>query len=196
MTTGYCDPNRDYDVNWGTPASGDHYICIDEGIRQSTSGTCGTGETVIAGPDDDGDTEEFNMETITETDINVSQIVVWTYGMVMSTSSGNRPTVDLYNGSGYEGAQTVTMEESNSWQSNTFSSIDMDQTDLNNFRVKYVAGTINKLQGCIICEMYAVVTYTTPTGWGHKFLGVAGANIGKISGLPIANVGKVKGVAI
>ena len=33
-----------------------------------------------------------------------------------------------------------------------------------------------------------------PPGWGHTFIGVAGANIGSVSGVVIANIDKIKGV--
>ena len=140
----------------------------------------------------------INMSSIANVD-EVTQIVVWVYWW----SIGSVALEMDINLGGWQSEKNIAAGGAG-WDSLTWGSLSGSQADLNGLQVKFDAGSLTDGTGCIpvsdqhhVCTMYAVVTYTEAAGgWGHKFIGVAGADIAKVSGVLIANIADIKGVDI
>jgi len=187
MPTDYVDPNDDVSNAWVVSGGGDAYDNLDDGVRQPDEPDA---DYIFAGDGNENDECIMRMGTLTDVD-TVSSIVIWTYG---KATSGERPTIDI-NINGYQGVQTVLLDTSYSWKSNTFNG-NWTQSQLNDLLVKYKADTAyGKYDSTYIKACYGEITYTElVSNWAHKFIGVAGASIGKVCGVEIGNIGSVKGV--
>ena len=81
------------------------------------------------------------------------------------------------------------------WTPNTWAGLSYSKSDLDDFEVRYRGDVPTKNENQSIGCIYAVITYTASvSGYGHDFIGVASASIGKVSGVATASIGKIKGV--
>lgn len=188
MTTGDIIPNADSSVAWSVTPAGAHEAVIDES-KASPSMADAILATQIGGYH--GAVDDFHTSTLSPI-TNVTQIQVYAYGITLDGGA----LVDLYNGSGWEGYQDIGIPTSTGWCSYTFTGLSMNQTNLNNCRVRFQASvSVSKATVNIGC-VYAIVTYTyTPPGYGHDVNGVPAANIGSVNGVPTANILSVNGVS-
>lgn len=187
MATGIVRPNANYINQWQLfGGAGAAWERVGENIEQPTAGD---DATVQADDDDDNDIEEYQMGTLTGV-LTITSITVWVFGTTLT----NQPTINVYLGA-YLGSKNCTWGLPANWTSYTWSGLSGTQAQLDAMRIKFVSPVHDKVTSCTLDCVYAVITYTEPpSGWEHKFLGLPGASIGKISGLPIAKVGKVKGL--
>ena len=169
--------------------AGRDHTDVDEEVVQPNAGNQGT--DVIAASDimaDDGQIESFGFpDTINDVD-EVTNITVWSNGW---QDGGNSPEVKITG----EDYVECTLGGAFGWTSDSFD-VSWNQSELNALVVTYRADVPNKNDTNTIDVCYVVVTYSQAAGgWGHKMIGVAGASIGKVSGVLIGNIGKIKGVA-
>ena len=180
------NPTSDDGPNaWSIHAPGPgSFGMIDEGAVPDIEDAIGYLET----NGDDNDEEVFGFGTIAV--IEVTQVVVSVYGQI--NGAGASPECDVNLG-GYIGVQEIGLTTIRGWHHITFAGLSGSQADLDGLQVKLIADASVAKTGATIYTMYVTITYTA-TGWGHKFLGVAGANIANVNGVPRANIGKIKGV--
>lgn len=192
MATGYSDPDGDITTQWNRTGGGAHYLAINDGVRQPTVPSTGSGQTIDALDGDESDIDEFTMDnSITDVAV-VTQIVIWTYGF--NTPANMDGKIRIYIG-GWQTEYTLNFSSSWGWVSVTWNG-SWSQAQLNGLQLRYTANSlIGKFDAHIIAAAYAQVTYTVPVvEYGHDFLGVPAANIGSVSGVPTANIDKIKGV--
>ena len=198
MATTEVVPNVDTILKqWSEPASGDHYDNIDEGsvgmpdanfIRASQANG------------DDNDIDGFGMQNPDIEGGTASQIVVHTYGHIgLGTAV---PEIRLVMaGAGFDETQECNLPGMLPGErTNTFTPDGDDWTEweLSWISIAYIADVpISKSENKIF-TCFAVITYEppAPAGWGHKFIGVPGANIANVNGVPLANIASIKGVVI
>lgn len=190
MTVDYCDPNGDVQKEWNS-ACGNHYECVDGGVRQPATPT---DDDINALDGNENDIDRFYMDNSIQGVDEVTSVTVWIYGR---NSTGERCSVDLQVGSlePWQGYQSVDMDGSYAWRSKTFNG-SWTQANLDDMQVRFKAysayGTYDYTR---IRAFYCEVTYTeVATGWAHKIYGIDPAHIGKIMGVPRANIAKVNGV--
>ena len=161
---------------------------IDEVIEEPDAGD---DEYCSANSDDNNEVFTVGFpNTIDDVD-EVTNIIIWTQAQ---TNAGDPEIwIQLV---WTEAEQQCDLPLEFGWTSNSFDG-SWNQEELDALLLHYRANTPDKGNTLFIETAYAVITYTAVSaGWGHKFLGIPAANIGKINGIPIANIGKVKGVAI
>lgn len=190
MTVDYCDPNGDVQKEWES-ACGNHYECIDGGVRQPAAPTT---DDIGAFDGNENDIDRFYMDNSIQDVDEVTSVTVWIYGR---NSTGERCSVDIQLGSiqPWEGYQSVNMDGSYAWRSKTFNG-SWTQTNLDEMQVRFKAysnyGTYDYTR---IRAFYCEVTYSeVVVGYGHDFMGVPAANIDSVNGIPTANIDKIKGV--
>jgi hypothetical protein len=159
----FIDPNGDGSTgNWNTTSGGGTYSTeIDEGTRQPTTPTTSDNITAAA---NNGGTIFQDMTSITGVTI-VSQIQVWIYH---NDGSNGEIIVQLYDedeSTTRSGTANLTQSTSNAWHSVTFSSLSLNQSQLDTLSVSLTA---NKNGGgspatITVYAMYADVTYTNVT---------------------------------
>ena len=181
------DPLRPNSTDANAWSVGDH-TDVDEEVTQPNAGNSDLlSASDAAGDDNDVNTMGFP-NTIDDVD-EVTNITVWTNGNIVNTDT---PEV-MITGEAY--VECLLTQGALVWKSNSFD-VSWNQAELDALQVSYRADVDLKVSGCNIDVCYVIVTYTATggAGWGHKFLGVVGASIGKVSGIPTADVGKIKGV--
>ena len=107
--------------------------------------------------------------------------------------------MDFYDGNAWRGYQAVTCTVGSwVWYNRTFAGLSMDQTDVDNARIRFRANVAGTKQIIMIATVYAVVTYTEPPppeGYSSgNPLGIPYTKVGSVMGIPISKIGKVKGV--
>jgi len=187
MTLGYIQPNSDNVPNDWLPISTE-YTLIDE-ARGSPNTTDYISATNLTG--DDNKVSEFGFpNTINDVD-EVTQIIVYSYGIKVGTPT---PEVDLYIGGGWRGYQECSVTTGWGWVGDTWNG-SWTQAELNAVQVRYRADVPNKNDVNQISCVYLRVTYTQVVlGYGHDFMGVPAANIDSVNGVPTANIDNIKGV--
>jgi hypothetical protein len=191
MVTTILRPNSTDANAW---ASGDH-TDVDEEVTQPDDGdqvvpTLSASNLLT----DDNDVVTLGFpNTITDVD-EVTNITVWSNGMRIGWDT---PEV-MITGEAYtecnlpEGIDPAT---DYGWTSDSFN-VSWNQAELDALQVSYRADVPDKADSNMLDVVYVVVTYTATGGatWGHKFIGVEGANISSVSGVAIANIASIKGV--
>jgi len=194
MVTGDIYPIGDATPNdWGALPDVAHYLNINED-KGSPNSDMIFADQIYA---DDNELDQFTFETIDNIqDNSITQVVVWTYGRRPVGVLSPEVAISWNGGVNFTVYTDLAFTDVNSWHDVTYAGLSYSKSDLDQFQVSYQADCPDKLTRNEIYSIYVEVTYTEAvSGWAHKFLGVAGASIGNISGVPIANVGKVKGVA-
>ncbi|MCK4388142.1 MAG: hypothetical protein KAW00_05155 [Dehalococcoidia bacterium] len=149
---GYIDPNGD-----GTIGSGGTYANVDDAVRQ---------------PDTDIITSDYNTFSSDKVDFylmstisgvgSVSQIVVWAY--YVNSGANNSFDVGLYAADEmiqYGTTQRLPNQSSASWNSVSFTGLNLSQAELDDLRVKFVNTHITaKPYNSELYAFYAKVTYT------------------------------------
>ncbi len=150
-------PNGDAGVLWSFPLSGNHYEHIDEIVSQPNEGTA---DNIATGFGDDGESETFDMETISlPATGTVSEIEVWIYGY--DVYGTDNMTVDI-NMNVWQGAQIVPMANESAWYSVIFPIDAANGTNahLDDLQVRFTAGAnVDGILNHYILAMYAKVTY-------------------------------------
>ena len=161
----YLRPDGDTTTNWDASCTGD-YTCVDEQVTQPTAGD---GSDRKADKNDDSAVDQFTMTTKTLSG-TCTQIVIWLYGRVEDTNLD--PTVDIYDGSSWEGAKTTTFTTSDTWTSYTWSGLTWNQTQLDALQVKMTASAgIGSSDEHYIDTIYADIT-DTPAAGTRRVIGV------------------------
>lgn len=190
-------PNVDIDAEWSTWGAGaTHEERIDE-----DKGAPDTADAIVCDPGENNLDDTFHMDDTIQDCDEYTQVKVYFY-LVHIIGEGTPCTVDIYVNGGWVGVQNIPTQATVAWQSVTFAGLSGNQASLDALQVKCSTTTLvaGKYTDDIIriFTMYAEITYSEAVaeGWGHKFIGVAGANIANVNGVPIANIGKIKGVGI
>jgi len=189
MATGDIYPNGDNGTNqWTAIGCTLHHDCIDED-KGSPSMSDNIGAIQPGGQDNF--VEDFDMGSITITE--ATSVTVYAYGYGGATYGGDAE-VDFYDGNSWQGYQNLGLPigVTPEWRNKTFGSLSMNQTALDNCRVRFRADIGASKQSVVIGAVYAVVTFSS--GWSHKFNGVANSDIAKINGVSISDIAKVQGV--
>lgn len=153
-------PNDNGSVS-GTPTgcgAGGIYDCLDDVVTQPTAPSTGSDYVTWV----NNDFSFFLMQPISDV-ATVSSITVWLYHAEGGTNAAH--TVGIYaanEATSYGGPTNVTTRTSAQWDSVTFNSLALSQTQLDDLRVrvectKTGGGTSNT---CRSYAMYATVTYT------------------------------------
>lgn len=170
-------PDGDILKEW-TSTGEDHWEEINE-----DKGAPVIEDYIGATEDDDSDIDEFILTSAVITN-NIVNAVVWLY---YSDMAAKLPDVDFYDGNAWRGYQTAPDPDGTEWESVTFAGLDMDQTDVDNARIRFRAhDTIAKMEGCQIFTVYVIITEGIPSG---------PSDILEISGIPIANIDEKMGIA-
>lgn len=190
MTVGYCDPNGDVQKEWES-SCGNHYECIDGGIRQPATPSS---DNIYVADGNENDIDRFYMDNSIQGVDEVTSVVVWIHG---NNTTGEHCQVDIQLGSiqPWEGYQTVNMDSGYAWFSKTFNG-SWTQQNLDEMQVRFKADSAyGKIDLTWIRAFYCEVTYSEVSlGYGHDFMGVPAANIDEVNGIPTANIDTIKGV--
>jgi len=191
MVVGNIVPQSDNSIQWSVPSAGTHFDDIDEApatqadyIQATESGG------------DDNDIDDFNFTTIDPIE-EVTQVEIKVNGLIVGT--GLDPEIDLYIEGAWKsvsvGWKNCGLTDVRGWHSIVYVGLSSNQASLDALRVR-VRGDIPEKAGInTIHTIYCIITYTVAAvGYGHKFLGVPSASIGKVCGVPTANIRKIKGV--
>lgn len=146
-------PNGDSVIQW-TSTGTNHYDQIDEEVTQPTAGT--TTDNVNNGGSS-GNVNRFTMQTIPNI-TSVSAVTVWVYGT--ATRNNSAMSVDLYYNGGVQNLGDVTFGTANnySWQSVTFSGLNLSQSQLDGLEVIITGNAGGRTY--TVATLYASVTYT------------------------------------
>ena len=180
MVTHEVVPNGDVQTEWNVTPAGDHYAVIDEDKGSPDYDRIYTITYDV--------TDEFTMTSATITN-NIVSVEVFAWG---SFDSSKDIHVDIWDGNSWHSGNLYG-DGTWKWMSDSWSELDMDQTDVNNFKVRFshYAGNGWANIGCV----YAVLTEGEPTGWsGGDVNAVANANIAEINGVPIEDIDEINGV--
>lgn len=180
MATGNINPTGDVSIAWSYPSTGTHYddIASDDSLDIRAS----------QGSGDDGDIDRFSFSTTDVEEGEITQLSVYIKG---SSVFGGNPEMEIHCG-GDLGIKEVVY---NGWT--TWSGLSKTQTQLDALELSLIADCAGKSYLNIIQYLYIQVTYTpASSGWGHKMIGVAGADIAKVSGVEIADIASIKCVDV
>jgi len=191
MVTGEITPDTDIGCFWSSTTGSPHHDQVNEAHGSPNTATY-IGATESGG--DDNAYETLGFTTLDDIqDNSITQIKVYVYGFYL----GGQPeiAVSWNNGASFSALVNMTMATDYSWTSYTYAGLSYSKADLDQFQVRFRADCPDKFDANNLTCIYAVVTYTeAATGWAHKFTGVEGASIGKVSGVAIGSIGKIKGV--
>ena len=189
-------PNVDIDTEWNTWGPGaTHEARIDE-----DKGSPDTVDAIVCDSGDNNLTDSFHMDNTIQNCQEYTQVKVRLYQMYLISTEGGDCKVNIYVNGSWQGDQIIHQDAIPIWRSYTWAGLSGNQASLDDLRVrvttemmvtgKYITDLIR------VYTMYAEITYTEPVveGWGHNFLGVPSANIGKVCGVPTANIANIKGV--
>jgi len=132
----YVVPNEDITTNWATNPSGNpHYSNIDGYPSEDTS------SNIVAYQNDDGLIEEFGMTTQTFADCgDFLTLRFYSWRWLGGGTVSDDLKVDIYAGS-WLGEQTVSTPLGYAWREVSWSGLDLNQSDINNMRIKLKAPT-------------------------------------------------------
>ncbi len=143
---------------------------------------------------DDNDIDDFNMTTDTIS-VNIISAEVFMYFI---QAPANVFEVDFYDGSSWQGYQLLAEDHLIAWSSRTFAGLNMNQTAVNNCRVRFRAGVIGKGFGPLIATVYVVlddgVSVGGPTGI-EKVYGIDSSAIAKKYGTNWSDIAKIYGIS-
>lgn len=152
MAVGYIDPDGDGEqLDWTPHPAGDHYACVDDGVRQPTDP--GSTDYLVA----DG-TDILHASTLA----NVHQATSITIWINWKKNGISTFTCSIYVGGAWQADQSVpyTGGGAQQWNSVTFSG-DWSQADIDALKIR---GTVVILtNGVWVYAVYGEVTYTEST---------------------------------
>ena len=166
---------------------GDH-TDVDEEVTQPSTPD-GYPDDWSCDPDDHGEIIVMGFpDTIDDVGI-ITNITVWTYGETMEE---DYPAISIYMGGDWEDDQNCNLPgyTLGGWTSDSFDG-SWNQTDMNGLQVRYTANTDTKYGSHSLWCVYVIVTYTIPSGWPHKVLGMSPT---KFNGMEITDSSKILGV--
>lgn len=186
MATATIRPNGDNGPNAWMIDSGScalHHDCVDEVTPD--------GNILFEGQSGFLDLESFDMDNVPSDVGTITGIKVWYYGKQVSAGSAS---IFYYDGA-WQGPLGLTVLVTYSWSSVEWTGLTLTKAQGDALAIRMRAETLSKGQVIYCNTLYAVITYSLAvSGWGHKFNGVANANIAKINGVAIANIAKINGV--
>ena len=158
----YLRPNTNISNNWaaaGNDGFRDIYECTTtSGIGNKSTGGGAERGYHQADKNDDSAVEEHGYTTAIITG-TVSEIKIHTLGYVENAAL--QPTIDIYDGSSYEGSKTCAWGTSMSWKTLTWSGLSWNQTQLDALQVKATASSgIGASDEHFLDAIYAEVTWT------------------------------------
>ena len=185
-------PDSDIFVQWvQIPDPGDHFEAINE-----AHGAPNDADMITAGVDSIID--EFGLTTDT-IDGNITQVVVWTRHQEVSDAEIHTE-VDFYDGNAWQGYQELPYVFVGwTWTAKTFAGLDMDQTDVNNAKIRFRSDTgIPKAQTQSVSCTYVVITSVPapPSGPAGiaKVYGIESGSIAKKYGVAWSNIKEIYGI--
>ena len=181
------EPNVDHTGDWSVEpaAASNHYGLVTD----STDGT------FIYGSDaDDYDIDEFGLTTRTISGTINQCTAHWKVLCLTTGVSGYEAFGNFYDGSSWQGEREISgniLEYV--WSTGSWSGLSMEQTDVDNCRLKVTLQEMTKVD-YQITEIYVELSgiEAATAGWTGKFMGVT--DPAKIMGIPVANVKSIMGV--
>ena len=198
MVVGDLIPNDDVSVAWAVYPfpNAIHYVLIDEDKGSPTVPLTGDAINGTGIGGEDNAVDDFRLSSLEDID-EATQAVVYVYCQYREDYAGAFD-IDFYDGNAWRGYQNLIPTQEGpawGWDSKTFAGLSMDQTDVNNARVRFRGDFPDIKDGATIGTCYVELTYTeVAVGYGHDFMGVPAANIGSVNGVPTANIASIKGV--
>ncbi len=185
-------PNGDQAVQWTLLTAPSHNVALNDVITQPTSGgncLAPYNGCIQATDSDDNDVDDLNLASDTIAD-NITQIVVWVYCL----NQFNTFDIDVYNGVGWEGYQTVSIVGAVRWTSKTFGGLNMTQTNLDNCRIRFRASVIGAKDIITIYVAYVIATSAAVPDGIEKVYGIESSAIEKKYGTNWSDIAKIYGI--
>ena len=127
-----------------------------------------------------------------------TQVKVYLYLINIEAPAEEPRQINIYVNGAWLTPQNIPMQTPTAWRIFTWAGLSGNQASLDDLRVKVETFLMidDKFVDDLIRigTMYAAITYTIPTGYGHNFLGVNSGDIDEVCGVPTANIDKINGV--